>query len=558
MPRKSSGKSQGASEARVDGWVSVLTGLGTRRDKRTSYQFVASTPLDPETCEGLYDSNDLAAWICDAYPEEAMREGIELTIPDDKDSADAVLDRLEELDALAIYTDAMVTAATVGAGAVLIGVNDDQELPLELDAIKKIEWLKCVSRRDVSPVTYYQDPLHPKHGKPELYTFSPILQGATLPPKQARIHESRLVWFEGTRTSDRSKSKNGGWPFSKLQRLMPIVQSFDVAWEGASYMMSDASQAVFKLHGLLNALASAEGARLLERRMEVVERTRGIARAIALDPEKGEDFQKIATTFTGVPDMLDRFADRLAAAARMPVTILLGKSPAGLNATGKSDLQIWYDRVRAYQRQEVKPALEIIVQAVLSELNKTPKSWSICFPELERMSPVQEADLRNKQAQTDKLMIDGDVVSPEEIAVSRYSDKGWSAETTINLKPREIILATPVDEQPDNGDGGTIGARAKAVTELLDTVAHEKLPPENAIAILINVFGMTEDVAKAVLGKVGTSFKLEDEPVVVPGAAPGVGNGKPGTGGGAGAPRPGAKPAGGASGAAPRGAGKPR
>lgn len=552
MARKLPSKSQ----ARTDEWASALTGIGTTRDRRTSYGFRRSVPLDPQLLEDLYDGNDLAAWVCDAYAEEALREGFELAIPDDTDTASKVIDRLEDLDALTALTDALVDAAKLGNAGVYVGVNDDQEMPLDFATIKQIEWLKVVTRRDLAPIKWYSDPNSGKYGTPEMYVFTPVTGGATssagIVPK---VHESRIVMFDGTRTSTRSKQGNAGWAFSKLQRVMHVIQNFDVAWEGASYMLGDASQGVFKLSGLLNMLASIEGRKLLERRMEVVERTRGIARAIAVDPEKGEDFTKVATVFTGIPDMLDRFADRLAAASRMPVTILLGKSPAGLNATGASDLQIWYDRIRAFQRQEVKPALELLVTAVLSELGASPKSWSISFPELQRMSPLEEADLRNKQANTDKLYVDAEIATPEEIAVSRFTDKGWSPETQIDLDVRQAILDTPEEEQPDNSDAGTIGARAKALQDLLTAVATEKLPVDSGRAILINVFGMTADVADEVIGKIGTSFKIK-EPAPLPG---GVGpDGKPIPGARPAPARPGAPPTRPAPNAAPRGARQPR
>lgn len=499
------------SESRIDGWISAVTGLGTRADKRTSYRFIRGAILDPETCEALYDENDLAAWICDAYPEEALREGVLIEIPDDKDLSARVLDRLEELDALSLLTDAMVHAAVTGGGALFIGVEGDQSQPLELDTIREIQWLKAVSRRDLTAESYYNDPESGKHGQPERYRLNPVTPGTVTDPVRV-VHETRFIWFDGVRTSVRSKAKNNGWAFSKLQRLMPVIMNFDIAWEGTSYMMADANQAVFKLHGLLNALASADGARLLERRMEVIERTRGISRAIALDPEKGEDFAKIATAFTGVPDILDRFADRLAAASRIPVTVLVGKSPAGLNATGQSDLQIWYDRVRVFQKQEVKPAVEILVQAVLAELGSSPETYTISFPELERMNPSQEAQLRNLQAQTDKLMIDAQVVTPEEVAVSRYSLKGWTPETQIDLEVREAVLNAPESEQPESGDAGTIGARAGAITDMLDKVARGNMPVDSARAILISVFGMTPEVADDVIGDIGTTFKVAPPP----------------------------------------------
>ncbi len=61
--------------------------------------------------------------------------------------------------------------------------------------------------------------------------------------------------------------------------------------------------------------------------------------------DKKDSFTRVQTPLTNLSDILDRFATRLAAAADMPVTLLMGMSPAGLNATGESDRAFFYDRV---------------------------------------------------------------------------------------------------------------------------------------------------------------------------------------------------------------------
>lgn len=55
---------------------------------------------------------------------------------------------------------------------------------------------------------------------------------------------------------------------------------------------------------------------------------------------KGDAIHNTQYTFTGLPDVYDRVMMDVAGAARTPVTKLFGRSPAGMNATGESDLKM--------------------------------------------------------------------------------------------------------------------------------------------------------------------------------------------------------------------------
>lgn len=100
--------------------------------------------------------------------------------------------------------------------------------------------------------------------------------------------------------------------------------------------MTDAAQGVFKLKGLHSAVASNRNDELLKR-MELVDMSRSISRSILLDAED-EDFRRDSYSFAGVPEVLEKMMLRLASAARLPVSLLMGQSPAGMNATGKAIL----------------------------------------------------------------------------------------------------------------------------------------------------------------------------------------------------------------------------
>jgi phage-related protein (TIGR01555 family) len=186
---------------------------------------------------------------------------------------------------------------------------------------------------------------------------------------------------------------------------------------------------------------------------------RSVAKALIIDAD-GETFERKPTPFTGLADLLDRFQSRLAAASRIPVTILMGEAPAGLNATGDADIRKFYDRVASYQHDVIKPALEIVLRLLLLEQGTEPGSWCIEFNSLYQQTEAEIADTRLKVAQADNIYATMGALFPEEIALSRFTPEGWSMETQIDQSVRKELvqhaadnaLATAQDPAPTPGD----------------------------------------------------------------------------------------------------------
>jgi hypothetical protein len=181
--------------------------------------------------------------------------------------------------------------------------------------------------------------------------------------------------------------------------------------------------------------------------------SRSVARSILLDAD-GESFERTEVgALSGFPELLDRYSLRVAGAAGMPVAVLLGRSPAGLNATGDADTRGWDDVVDAERRTVLLPALERVARLVLLSregptAGAEPEGWSVVLPPLRTSTPAEEASLRKAVADTDVAYVQAGVLTPEEVARSRFRPEGWSAETTVDLEAREEPDAT-ADAEPD-------------------------------------------------------------------------------------------------------------
>jgi len=97
------------------------------------------------------------------------------------------------------------------------------------------------------------------------------------------------------------------------------------------------------------SMMAADKKDVLKRRLEMMDLARGVTRSVLLDD--GEEYSRTEVgALTGIADLLTKNLLLLSGAAEIPVTVLMGQSPAGLSATGESDIRWFYDRTRAAQQ----------------------------------------------------------------------------------------------------------------------------------------------------------------------------------------------------------------
>jgi phage-related protein (TIGR01555 family) len=450
---------------RRDGWVNALTALGVAgRDKTIGAAFTPDE-LTHEQCEDLWTGDDMAARVIETLPAEMMRQGYCISVDPgeqaaaqemnrgEKSDAEKVLQaKLDDLQADDSFLKALEYERAYGGGAILLGADDgntNMSQPLNVDTIKSIDWLNVLMRRELIAGQWYADSTTKKFGLPMTYTIQPDAVSGSIEVdnslNQVVVHESRLIIFYGSPVSRRRMQKNQGWGDSVLIRCNKVLSQFGQTWGGAAILLSDFAQAVIKIKGLAELLAATSPKKVIDRAV-AVDLARSIARAVIIDSE--EEYERKATPLTGLPEMLDKFALRLSAAAGMPVSLLMGQAPAGLNATGDSDIRFFYDRVKSLQNKRLRPAMERLIKLLfLSKTGPTkgvePVNWSIKFASLWQPTETQTAEIRLKQAQTDEIYLRQGVVSPEEIAVSRFGGDGYSHETTIDIATREAALEVP-------------------------------------------------------------------------------------------------------------------
>lgn len=422
--------------ARADSWINPLTSFGTSRDRTTGAYFQIDAAIPDDELAGLFHGDDMARKIVSIVPREALRQGFKLT-GEDTEGVKKVGDKAKALDVRNKVIEGWTWGRCLGGSLLLIGADDGAEdvtLPLNEETIRSLTFLTVYDKRRAFPSRYYETKGHPKFGQPEVYTLNGIEGGTSF------VHESRCIVFRGAMTGDRERRQMQSWDYSVLQHCYKALRQFHANTNAAELLITDASQSVFKMRGLIAALASPGGKANLETRAALLDSTRSIARSVMIDAEGGEEYTKIPTQFAGVADMLDRSANRLAAASEIPVTILMGQAPAGLAATGDADVRTFYDRIRSEQENTVRPHLEKLIR-LIRKAERVASPVGLAFEPLWQESPKERAERRKLVADADAIYIDREVYTPDECAESRFGGEAWSDETKLDLSLRKPPIA---------------------------------------------------------------------------------------------------------------------
>ena len=419
---------------REDGFMNLATGMGVSGiDKTTENIYVAPEPMQPQTANDLYAGNDIAALIVDVPIDEALRQGVKVR-SEDADETKALTNWMAANCLTQQIGDAARWGRLQGAAGILLGTTDggDRKEPLDLNTVKSLDFITVLDREEMTINTRRAD------GSVRDWFVTPQETGIT-----SIVHSSRIVMFGGVKTPKRKKRDNSGYDYSALDRVHDVIAEFCATYNNAGTLLADGNQAVFKVAGLASMLA--RDAESVKNRFKLMQYARSVHRAMVVDAGDGvqpaEEFIRQTANFSGLPQMLQMFILRLSSAARIPATILMGQSPAGMNATGESDLRWFYNRLEGYQTNDLEPAFRRILDVLrASDAWEFSGDTEITFnwPELWGASENEKATARKTQAEADNINIQAGVLLPEEVTLNRFSTDDFNPSTTISREGLEL------------------------------------------------------------------------------------------------------------------------
>ena len=463
---------------REDGYVNLLTNYGTRRDSSTAYSYQAAPIVDDQTLTEYYISNGLFARIIDIPAERAATGGYDLGL-NDEDLENIVTDALDDLDWEALATEAIKWTRLFGGaiGVMLIDDGGTLEQPLNYRRIRGIDEIVMFERTCVEPdytrlYGFGGDgcDIKRKMRDPEYFRVTSQMGSFV-------VHESRCLIFRSNKLPELTPLQQYQyWGVPEYIRIRNELRETMVSHGYSVRMLERCIQAVHKMGDLALKMASDEGEAEVLKRMELVDLARGLFNTIVIDKD-GEDYGFQTYTMAGVKDILDGSCNMLSAVSQIPQTLLFGRSPAGENATGESDMENFYGFLGGLQKVSLKPAASRLIDVIFLAAKNTGKidsvpKFKINFKPFWTLSDAEEADLDKARAdaafvraQAAALYVTNQVLMPEEVREGLKSSNDFNVENLVDDDESDWDIPDTPDTPPN------------LTVQATETPEQEKTPP---------------------------------------------------------------------------------
>lgn len=404
--------------SRRDSYLNAIIGSGLKGvDPLRSTRFVAPPFIDDQTLARLY-KNALAARIVDLPADEVLRRGIR--IETDKD--ENIVQTLDDLGYEAHFSDAVRWSRNFGGSVIFMLINDGGQTdePVNEENIQTVESLTVYDKREVQAniLLYNKDPKDKNFGQPEFYQITPA-GGTTF-----YVHHSRLLIFDGEPLGRQERLMRGGWGMTAIERLIENIRQSDTGMQLARQIVERFSQPVLSVQDLFDKVTTEDGDKNVMDYLNLIDLARSVINTVAIDKE--DTFQLHNVPLAGLPDLLDKFGQYVAAMCGIPFSILFCRAPTGLQATGQSDLEILYGLVSRIQTRKVKPNLDKLIRYIQLAKDgyfkgKPLDNWKIEFKDLWVPTEKEQADTRKTnaeaekhEAETLKIYVDMNALDPSE------------------------------------------------------------------------------------------------------------------------------------------------
>ncbi|PKF31939.1 DUF1073 domain-containing protein [Acinetobacter proteolyticus] len=344
--------------------------------------------------EAMYRTSWVVGQVVDVVADDMTRKGCNIkgfSSPKDGEMIDQEMDRLQVWDRL----NKTIKWSRLYGGTIAVMLIDGQNVstPLNTNTVGKGQfkgllvldrWMVQPSMQDL--VTEYG----PHYGMPKYYDVINDSVGMC----NQKIHYSRVIRMDGVELPYNQSITENLWGQSVIERLLDRLTIFDSATLGAGQLVYKAHLRTYKVKGLRAIIA--KGGQFFDALVKQIEQIRIWQSNEGMTLMDAEDeFETHQYSFTGLDNLLLQFGQQISGATGIPLVRLFGQSPAGLNATGESDLANYYDNINQQQEGRLRTPLQILYAVLsMSVVGKPlPDSFDFQFASLWQLGDDKKAEV---------------------------------------------------------------------------------------------------------------------------------------------------------------------
>lgn len=414
----------------TDGFNNVFKSIGSQKDvtTNTTYSRNPYISLDYNKCNGLY-TNSLAGKAVDIPVEDAFRGGREL-IGEDTDTIEDYNDYLDDICIDEKLMNAMKWSKIFGS-AVLVIVSEDDEMdqPLIVDNIKKgdVKRIIALDRWQMYSTDINRNPLDDSFLEPYYYYATRT---------STAIHHTRVIKLDGLTTTLYDKEVLNGWGLSIYERLYKDIMNAQMSPDLLINLLVQSNLDVFHLENFNDTLTNNDD--LITKRLQYAQMGKSVFNGLMLDKE--DNYTNIAKNFSGLDSIHDIFINLVCGSAEIPKTRFMGEQSAGLGNEGAGDMKIYYDRIEAKERNQLRKVYNYLDPILTKSRYGEVLDFDFTFGSLFQMTDAQKSEIRNKDAQTNQIYMTNGVITPLEAKESLIKDDLYSTITSESVSEESDLL----------------------------------------------------------------------------------------------------------------------
>lgn len=342
--------------------------------------------------EAMYRGSWIVGAAVDSIAEDMTRAGISIKGDSDPEQIEQMQVQMTRLGVWSALLEAIKWGRLYGGAVAMIVIDgQDPSTPLNVSTVGRGQFkgLRVFDRWQLQPSLQNIVIDGMDFGLPMFYdVISDVTTGQV---SNVRIHHTRVVRQIGVQLPAYQAITEQMWGESVVERMYDRLVAFDTATSGAANLIQKAHLRTVQIDKLREVLAAGGKAEenLLQmfHHMRMLQTNEGLT---LLDKE--DTFQAHSYTFSGLSDMILQFGQQIAGATGIPLVRLFGQSPAGLSATGESDLRMYYDNVASQQESRLRDGLMRVLQVMHQSLFGTPAPQSFDFD----FVPLWQIDVNEK------------------------------------------------------------------------------------------------------------------------------------------------------------------
>lgn len=269
------------------------------------------------------------------------------------------------------------------------------------------------------------------------------------------VHASRLLTFVGRQVPDLLKPAYNFGGMSLTQMAMPYVNNWIRTRTSVGDLVHNFS--VMQLATNLSSLLEDAGGEQLIARAQLFNQTRD-NRGLMLTDKDTEELHNIAVPLSNLDKLQAQSQEQIASIASIPLVVLLGTTPAGLNTSTDGEIRAFYDWIKACQERLFGANLKRVMDIIqLSEFGEIDPEIGFAFEPLWQLDDVARATERKTNADTAAVYIAAGVIDPgEERERLAMDDESLYPSLDLNkeLAAPDTDVPEDIDGDPARGEGG--------------------------------------------------------------------------------------------------------